>query len=491
MYSAAPAIANADQPPPHNTQAEQALLGAILVNNEAWHKIADRLKPEQFADALHGRIYEACGKLIGRGFKADPVTLKRLFDQDGALTEIGGARYLIQLAQSVVSVRHVDDYAAVIVDMARRRKLIDLALFIQGEARLEDPDCGSDKILEMVEARLTEISSADQMRVTMRSIGEAAYASLQAVERAMNQGFGGLSTGIRALDKKLGGLHGSDLIVLAGRPSMGKTALASNIADNRAAAAIVARNTDPGGPEAGAVAFFSCEMSGEQLAQRHMAWRARVSTFAQRDGYVKADEWSRLVDARDSLAPLPLYLDDQPAVSPAQVRSRARKIQRREGLSLIVIDYLQLMSPSTRAYAGNKVQEISEITRELKGIAKELSVPVIALSQLSRKVEDRDDKRPQLADLRESGSIEQDADTVAFVYREEYYLGRSEPNRHANESDARFSERHGQWQSAVTAARNISEVIVAKNRQGPIGTARLYFNGELTSFGDLAEAAGD
>lgn len=473
-------------PPLNNLVAEQALLGAILANNEVWHRVTDRLKPEHFGDALHARIYEACGKLIGKNLKADAITLRRLFDQDGALTDIGGGKYLVELGMAVVSIRDADDYAAVIIDLSYRRKLVDLAQFIMEEARIADADRTAKDVMEAVEAQLSQISASDQHRMTLQSAGDAAYKALRAIERARRQGFGGLSTGLRSLDRKLGGLHESDLIVLAGRPSMGKTALASKIADNRAFAAWQARQLDPASREAGAVFFASLEMSAEELSKRHMAWRSNVSTFAQRDGYVKDAEWERLVEAQQALSALPLFIDDQPAMTPAQVQSRARKIQRREGLSLIVIDYIQLMTPTTSGYRGNRVQEVSEITRDLKNLAKELKVPVIALSQLSRKVEDRDDKRPQLADLRESGSIEQDADAVAFAYRDEYYLGRSEPKRHANESDGKYSERYAQWESQLAASRGIAEVIVAKNRQGPIGTARLQFQGETTSFTDLA-----
>src|SRR5580704_5094415 len=472
--------------PPYNTEAEQALLGAIFRNNLAHGRVADFLEPEHFGNAVHGRIYAAIGKLIERGQIANPVTLKNLFDQDGALAEIGGAQYLTRLAEAAVTIINAEDYGRRIHDLHLRRQLIGLGEDVVNEAFQHDLDDPALAQIERAEQKLYDLASTGQAEGGFRPFKQALADALEMAEAAFKRDGRtvGVATGFIDLDKKLGGLHPSDLVILAGRPGMGKTSLATNIAFNAAKAYV--EGVGPNGrkiAEDGAViGFFSLEMSAEQLATRVLSEESGVSSDRIRRGEVRKDDFDKFVTASNRLASVPLYIDDTPALSVAALRTRARRLKRQQGLGLIVIDYLQLMRPSTASRGPeNRVQEISEITRGLKAIAKELDVPVLALSQLSRAVEQREDKRPQLADLRESGSIEQDADVVMFIFREEYYKGR-EPKIGENETQDKINTRQEEWKEYMEKIHGIAEVIIEKQRHGPTGTVKLQFEAAITKF---------
>jgi replicative DNA helicase len=471
--------------PPHNIEAEQALLGAILVNNAAYHRVSEFLLPEHFAEGVHGRIYAAITKLIERGQIANPVTLKNLFDQDGALAEIGGAAYLGRLATSVVTIINAEDYGRQIHDLFLRRQLITIGEDTVNDAYNYDLERDARAQIEVVEKKLFDLATTGQYEGGFRAFNQALTEAIVMAEAAFkrNGRTTGVSTGFTDLDKLLGGLHPSDLIVLAGRPSMGKTALATNIAFNAAKAYRPTRTADGRvvAEDGAVVGFFSLEMSAEQLATRVLSEESGVASDRIRRGDVSHEDFDRFVQASQKLASVPLFIDDTPALTIAGLRTRARRLTRQQGLGIIIVDYLQLLRGSGDS-VENRVQEISEITRGLKALAKELNVPVLALSQLSRAVENREDKRPMLADLRESGSIEQDADVVMFVFREEYYLSRGEPTRRPEESDDKFNERYSRWQQRLEEVTGTGEIIIAKQRHGPIGKVTLRFDGETTKF---------
>jgi replicative DNA helicase len=475
--------------PPHNFEAEQALLGAILMNNRALERVSEFLLPAHFADAVHGRIYDACVGLTARGQVASPVTLKTYLATDAGLKDLGGDGYLTRLAGAAASIINAEDYGRLIFDLHLRRSLIGV-----GEDMVNDafePDLAHDAInqIEIAEQKLFELATTGQAEGGFKAFRSTLIAAIEQAEAAHKREgrLSGVTSGLRDLDQKLGGLHASDLLILAGRPSMGKTALATNIAF--AAARALRYETGPGGEKKvvdGAVtAFFSLEMSAEQLATRILAERAEVPSHKIRQGELSHEEFERLVVVSQELHSLALYIDDTPALSVSAVRTRARRLARTQGLGMIVIDYLQLLTATPGKRVENRVQEVSDITRQLKALAKELKVPVLALSQLSRGVEQREDKRPQLADLRESGSIEQDADVVMFVFREQYYLERAEPGRRPDEAEEKFNQRHADWQKRCSEVWNTAEVIVAKQRHGPVGTVKLFFEGQYTRFGDL------
>jgi len=473
--------------PPGNTEAEQALLGAMLINNAAYGRVSDFLLADHFANAVHGRIYAAIGKLIDRGQVASPVTLKNLFDQDGALAEIGGAQYLARLAASAVTIINAESYGRTLYDLHLRRELITVGQDVVADAFRHDLDDDAVTQIERAEQKLFDLATTGEAESGLRDFKSALTEAIQSAESAFKREGKtvGVASGFIDLDKRLGGLHPSDLIILAGRPSMGKTALATNIAFHAAKAFRRAPGAPAGSaPEDGAViAFFSLEMSAEQLATRILAEESGVASDKIRRGEVRREDFEKFVLASQQLAEVPLYIDDTPAISLAALRTRARRLKRQQGLGMIVIDYLQLMRPSAGGKASeNRVQEISEITRGLKAIAKELEVPVLALSQLSRQVENREDKRPQLADLRESGSIEQDSDVVMFIFREEYYLSRGEPLPRPDEDTTKFNDRHDRWRQRMEESFGLADVIIAKQRHGPIGTIKLHFEAETTKF---------
>ena len=454
--------------PPHNFEAEQALLGSILVNNAAYHRVAEFLKGEHFADPLHGKLFDALARLIERGQLVSAVTLK---------TYIAG------------------DFGRLVHDLFLLRQLITLGQDVVNGAFKPTLDETAIEQIEIAEKKLYDLASVGQTDGGFRPFRAALTEAMVAAEAAYNRAgqLTGVATGLTQLDQLLGGLHKSDLLILAGRPSMGKTALATNIAFN----AVKAYREEHGEDgktkvtDGAVVGFFSLEMSAEQLANRILSEQAGISSEKIRKGELASSDFDKVIQVSQELEHLNLYIDDTPALSIAALRTRARRLKRTRGLGLLIVDYLQLLNPSGKSRQENRVQEVSEITRGLKTLAKELDVPVIALSQLSRAVEQREDKRPQLADLRESGSIEQDADVVMFVYREEYYLTRTEPTRRAEESDQKFNERHEAWKERCEQTYGKAEVIVAKQRHGPTGIVRLSFEGAITKFDNLpADADG-
>jgi replicative DNA helicase len=459
---------------PYNLEAEQSILGALLLNNGALEYVGDFLRPLHFADAIHGQIFEAIVRLIDRGQVADPITLKDYFDKDEALQPVGGARYLIDLAQNVVSIISVGDYGRLIYDLYLRRQLMGIGEDMVLTARTHELELSAAQQIEQAEKKLFDLATTGNVGGNFQSFRDALTESIEMAQIAYQRDshIVGVTTGLMDLDKWLGGLHPSDLLIIAGRPSMGKTILATNIAFN---AAIAAMENDKSGAS---VAFFSLEMSAEQLATRILASESGVTSDKIRRGEIRAEDFPKFVEVSRRLSSIPLFIDDTPALSVSALRTRARRLKRQEGLGLIVIDYLQLMeSGGSNRRQDNRVQEISDITRALKALAKELDVPVIALSQLSRAVEQREDKRPQLSDLRESGSIEQDADVVMFIFREEYYEVRRQPPE--------GTDKHAEWQARMNQIANQAEIIIAKQRHGPVGTVRLYFEGSLTRFGNL------
>jgi replicative DNA helicase len=480
-----------ERDPPVNLEAEQALLGAILANNSAFERVSDFLRAEHFADAAHGRIYDAAQRLIERGQNANAVTLKNYFDRDEGLAEVGGAQYLARLQALSVAIINAGDYGRTIHDLYLRRQLIDLGQEVVNDAFEHDLESDAMAQIEQTEQRLFSLAETGTTGRDFKSFKETLAEAIAMTEAALKResGVAGVATGFKDLDLLLGGLQNSDLVILAGRPAMGKSSLATNIAYNVCSSQRWQRAADGSEiTEPQPVAFFSLEMSAEQLATRILSEQAHVSSSKMRRGEISEEEFNRVFEANKTLAAHPLYIDDTPALSVSGLRTRARRLKRKVGLSLIVIDYLQLMQGSGKT-GDSRVQEVSEITRGLKAVAKELDVPVLALSQLSRQTEQRDDKRPQLADLRESGSIEQDADVVLFIFREEYYLAREKPTQRDNESADKFNERQANYEERLNQVASLAEVIVGKQRHGPIGTATLHFNGEFTQFSDYL--AGD
>ncbi|MBC8037823.1 MAG: replicative DNA helicase, partial [Rhizobiales bacterium] len=432
--------------PPHNLEAEQALLGAILVNNDAADRVQGFLLPDHFFEPVHARIYEAASTLIRAGKLASPVTLKTYFDNDATLKEIGGPAYLGRLAAAATTIINAEEYGRTVYELAQRRKLIGIGTDLVNEAFDTLVEDTSKDVIERAEQTLYEMAETGKYGQGFQPFGRALTDAVDMAANAYQRdgGLSGISSGLKDLDEKMGGLQSSDLIILAGRPAMGKTALGTNIAYHVAKAYKAEHQTDGSVKVAdgGVVAFFSLEMSSEQLATRIIAEQSAISSERIRRGKITEDEFSRIVEVSRELQSLPLYIDATGGLTIAQVAARARRLKRQRGLGLVVVDYLQLLTGSSRRAAEGRVQEVSEITVGLKALAKELNVPILALSQLSRQVENRDDKRPQLSDLRESGSIEQDADVVLFIYREEYYLTRKEPKPNTVE--------YQQWQDEMS-----------------------------------------
>ena len=472
---------------PHNVEAEQALLGAILINNEAYSRVSDYLRAEHFYEPVHRRIFEAMHRLIESGRLADHVTLKVAFDEDEALRELDGARYLAGLARAAETILNAEDYGRLLHDLALKRGLIHVGEEVVNRAYdPAAPETGRDQI-ESAEKHLFMLAQEGEMEGGFQGFANVLTSTVGLIESAYHKKgeITGVPTGLAAMDERLGGLQPSDLIILAARPSMGKSALAVCMGANAAARKAVGEEREGLAGENYAVAVFSLEMSAEQMAMRLLSAEARIGGDELRRGKIEKEDWTKVVTASQTLASRPIFIDDTPALSVGALRTRARRLKRRHGLSLIIVDYLQLLRPVTTGGQGNRVQEISEITQSLKAIAKELNVPVMALSQLSRAVEQREDKRPQLSDLRESGSIEQDADVVMFIYRDEYYLARAEPKHRPGQSDEKFHEEYANWSDRLQEAHNVADVIIAKQRNGPIGNFQLIFNGEYSEFCDM------
>jgi len=474
--------------PPHNLEVEAALLGAILRNNRAYEQVSEQLTSEQFFAPAHRKIYAAIEKMLELGQVAKPETLRHYLEQDESIEAAGGPGYLIDLASNVVTIINARDYGAIIKDLHLKRELISLGEDVVNDAYDQVIEDDAELQIARAEQRLYDLATVGELDRGVMDLGAAAKRALMAAEEAFRRDSHvvGVTSGFHDLDKKLGGLHNSDLIILAGRPAMGKSALAMNIAFNAASA--FRKIEDSSGRETvegGRVLFFSLEMSAEQLASRVVAERSEVPSDKVRRGEIDTEEFGQIALAAQELARVPLFIDDTPALSISQLRQRARRIKRQHGLELIVVDYLQLVQATPDRRSDSRVQEISEITRGLKTLAKELDVPVLALSQLSRAVEQREDKRPQLSDLRESGSIEQDADVVMFIFREEYYLEKGEPLRRVDEDISRFEDRMERWHDRLKEVEKTAEVIISKQRHGPTGSISLYFNGALTKFADL------
>ncbi len=470
---------------PQNLEAEQALLGAILANNKAYEKVSEFLRPYHFADSIHAKVFEVMSKLIQRGHVADVITLRNYFEQEGSLQEVGGHQYLIKLADSASPLTNVEYYAQFIYDKYLRRELINTGYEIVNDAMKEDLDSDATTQIEVAEKKLFELSNQGESQGGFIDFAQALTSSLGQIEQAYQKDgkISGLPTALDALDEKTGGLNNSDLIILAGRPAMGKTALATNIAYNVAEFMSHDKSVDP---KSRGVAFFSLEMSADQLASRILSTVTQTPGHKMRTGELDNAEFTRIAAAVRELETIPLYIDDTPGLNINAIRTRARRLKRNKGLGLIVIDYIQLiMGTGSKKTEGNRVQELSEISRGLKILAKELNVPVIALSQLNRGVEQRDDKRPVMSDLRESGSIEQDADIVMFVFRENYYIQNEEPKQRAGETPEHLQNRIEEWQKRVRETANIGEVIIGKQRHGPTGTVKLFWNGEFAQFGNL------
>ena len=467
---------------PHSIEAEQQLLGGLLNNNDLYYSLEDKVDPEHFYDPVHSRIFEIISTRIKDGKLASAVTVNTFLTEDEGLKELGGSSYLAQLMAGSVASSAIKDYSKLVYDLAIRRELIILGQEISSRAQSIKVDEQPEEQIILAEQNLYKIGDSGKSETGFKSflkaLGEAVQVANAAHHRDGN--LAGISTGFIDLDKKMGGLHPSDLIILAGRPSMGKTSLATNIAYNIAKSFKKNDNAD-GTSETvngGIVGFYSLEMSAEQLAARILSETAEIPSEQIRRGDMTESEFRRFVEAAKSIESSPLFIDDTPALTIAQLASRARRLKRTHGLDALIIDYLQLVRAGSSR--DNRVNEISEITQGLKAIAKELNIPVIALSQLSRQVENRDDKRPQLADLRESGSIEQDADVVLFVYREEYYKEREKPSDHD-------LEKMAIWQEEMDRLHGRAELILGKQRHGPIGTVELSFEGKYTRFGNLVK----
>ncbi|MEM9738330.1 MAG: replicative DNA helicase [Pseudomonadota bacterium] len=475
---------------PNNLAAEAAVLGAILFDNNAYQRVTELIRPEDFYAPAHQEIYSTAASLIEQGRVADGVTLRENFERTDQLSAIGGATYLADLLESAAFGPEVTDYARIIRDLAVRRALLNIGSGMTGRALNPETGQGGSDQIEVAERELFALAERGSSNRGFTEFGSAVRQSLEMAEAAFKRDgkIAGIATHLEDLDHKLGGLHKSDLLILAGRPSMGKTSLATNIAYNAAAAC--RREIQEDGAkktvDGAVVAFFSLEMSAEQLATRIIAERTGISSHKFRSGELQAQDFDKIRDAVAELQNLPLHIDDTGGLSISQLAARARRLHRTVGLDLIIIDYLQLITSASGKGSDNRVQEITQISMALKALAKDLDVPVIALSQLSRQVEQRDDKRPQLSDLRESGSIEQDADVVMFVFRESYYLERTEPQ--ADPGDPSSSEKWARWRERMDQVYGTAEVIIGKQRHGPIGKVTLAFDANVTRFGNLDRA---
>ena len=458
---------------PSNIEAEQALIGSILVNNDIIDEISNLLKAEKFFDPVHKKIFKVIETLNNKGMIANPITLKNYFENLNELDEVGGAEYLVKLTRFSSSSKQATDYAKIVHENFVKRELLEISNVISEDSLDIDLDKSSENIIEDAEKSLFDLAERGNFSQSFLQFNQAIDQTISMAKSAIksDQGIVGVPSGLTALDEKLGGLHKSDLVIIAGRPSMGKTALATNIAYH-AAKNIFEKN------EKSSVAFFSLEMSSEQLSTRILSEQSRIQSNDIRRGRASEEQLNRFIETSRNIYDLPLYIDETPAITISTMSNRARRIKRLFGLSLIVVDYIQLMKTNVKKYEG-RVQELSEITQGLKALAKELSVPVLALSQLSRAVEQRDDKIPQLSDLRESGSIEQDADVVMFVYREQYYLEKKEPKQGSIE--------HAEWQSKMNDIYGLADIIIGKQRHGPTGNVQVEFEGQYTKFKDLKQ----
>ncbi len=453
---------------PNNIEAEQSVIGSILVTNEIFDEINTIISNDNFYDPMHQKIFNAIESLIYKGMLANPITLKNYFEDEK--DDLNIPEYLVKITKFSTSTRQAIEYSKIIYDMYVRRELIKISEQTIDTAKLNDLETNGQDIIENSEKLLFDLAEKGSFNSSLTKFDEAMRQTIEMATAAYKneEGIVGVPTGLRDLDDRLGGLHQSDLIIIAGRPSMGKTSLATNIAFN------AAKKIQDNGKKS-TVAFFSLEMSSEQLSTRILAEQSRIRSNDIRRGRISDEQFDKFIETSKDISELPLYIDETPALSIAAMSNRARRIKRLFGLDLIIIDYIQLMK-GTSFNKDGRVQEISQITQGLKAIAKELSIPVVALSQLSRQVEQRDDHKPQLSDLRESGSIEQDADVVMFVYREGYYLQRKEPREATVE--------HAEWQAKMNEVAHLAEIIIGKQRHGPVGKVLLEFEEQFTKFKD-------
>jgi replicative DNA helicase len=468
---------------PHNIELEQALLGAILVNNEAFYRVSDFLEPRHFFEPIHQKVFEIAASLVRVGKTASPVTLKTFLPADIDVAGLTVSQYLARLAAEATTVINAADYGRTIYDLAIRRSLIEIGEAMVNTAYDASVDERPQDQIEQTERSLYELAETGRYDGGFQRFAQALSTAVEMAAHAYQRDgkLSGLATGLRDLDRMMGGLQKSDLVILAGRPGMGKTALATNLAYNVAKAWEGGVRTDGRieSTNGGIVGFFSLEMSAEQLATRIISEQSEIASYRIRRGEIEPSDFDRIAETAREMEQIPLYIDETGGLSIAQLAARARRLKRQRGLDLLVIDYIQLLQGSSRRAAEGRVQEVTEITTSLKALAKELNIPILALSQLSRQVENRDDKRPQLSDLRESGSIEQDADVVMFVFREEYYLRNKEPRP--------GSDEYFKWQAEMEAVHGRAEVIIGKQRHGPTGTVALQFKADMTRFSDLVD----
>ena len=464
-------IQNTQRQMPSNIEAEQALIGSILVSNDIYDEITLIVDSNKFFDPIHSKLFDTIENLISKGLLANPITLKNYFENNDGLKELGGQEYLINITKFSTSTKQAIDYANIIHQMHVRRELIKISESVLNEASNNEVSSSGEDIIQNAEKSLFDLAERGHFNRSFLKFESALKQTIDMAKKAYQneEGIVGVPTGLTDLDARLGGMHKQDLVIIAGRPSMGKTALATNIAFH------AARNIEKKGVKS-TVAFFSLEMSSEQLSTRILSEQAKIKSNDIRRGKVSENEFEKFIETSKNIYDLPLYIDETPAITIAAISNRSRRIKRLFGLDLVVVDYIQLMRSSGRKYDG-RVQEISEITQGLKALAKELDVPVLALSQLSRAVEQRDDKKPQLSDLRESGSIEQDADVVMFVYRESYYLERKEPTLGSIE--------HAEWQQKMDEISQLADIMISKQRHGPTGNVKVEFEAIYTKFKDL------
>jgi len=464
-------VENTQKQMPCNIEAEQAVIGSILVSNNIFDEVSLIIDSQKFFDPIHSKIYETIENLIHKGLLANPITLKNHFENNEGLKELGGQEYLIKITKFSTSVKQTIDYAKIVQEMHLRRELIKISESVLYDAsNADDAVKSGNEMIQDAEKSLFDLAERGHFNQSFMKFESALKQTIDMAKSAYQneEGIVGVPTGLTDLDSRLGGMHKQDLIIIAGRPSMGKTALATNIAFH------AAKNIEKKGKKS-TVAFFSLEMSSEQLSTRILSEQSRIRSNDIRRGKVSETEFEKFIETSKNIFELPLYIDETPAITIAAISNRSRRIKRLFGLELIVVDYIQLMRAAGKE--NNRVQEISEITQGLKALAKELNVPVLALSQLSRQVEQRDDKKPQLADLRESGSIEQDADVVMFVFREAYYLERKEPTMGSIE--------HAEWRQKMDEISNLADIMISKQRHGPTGNVRVEFEAMYTKFKDL------
>jgi len=474
MINSLKVINNKEKQTPCNIEAEQAVIGSVLVSNEIYDEISPIIDSQKFFDPIHVKIFQTIETLISKGLLANPITLKNYFENNEGLKELGGQEYLINLTKFSTSVKQSRDYANIVQEMHVRRELIKISENVLDEAfDNSDIEISGEEMIQNAEKSLFDLAERGHFNQSIMKFENALKQTIEMAKSAYQneEGIVGVPTGLTDLDSRLGGMHKQDLIIIAGRPSMGKTALATNIAFH------AAKNIEKKGSKT-TVAFFSLEMSSEQLSTRILSEQSKIRSNDIRRGKVSEKEFEKFIETSKNIFELPLYIDETPAITIAAISNRSRRIKRLFGLELIVVDYIQLMRSGKRLET-NRVQEISEITQGLKALAKELNVPVLALSQLSRQVEQRDDKKPQLSDLRESGSIEQDADVVMFVFREAYYLERKEPTLGSIE--------HAEWQQKMDEISSLAEIMIGKHRHGPTGNVKVEFEAMYTKFKDLAK----